>query len=131
MIHCLTYGGDDEEDEERVHHRDDGSRESRDHLLERLEPSEESDHAERPHEAQDGDGDVDRPERHEGQEHHQSVEHAPRVAQEGPQPVSVDVDSKFRGEDDREEEIKGVHDAPKQRLFAILVRNLTDELGLH
>jgi hypothetical protein len=78
----LTDGQDDEEDQERVHHRHNRQAESRDHLLERPHPPEQSDHAEGPHKAQHRHGDFDGPKRHKRHKNDQGVEHAPRVAEE-------------------------------------------------
>ncbi len=110
-----TYAGDDDHDEEGVGHGDDGGDAGRDHLLERLDAAEEPDHAEGPHHAEDGDGQVDRAQSRQGENHDDEVHDVPAAPEEGPEPVGVEVEEQLDGEDDGEEHVEVVEDVDEVR----------------
>jgi hypothetical protein len=108
---ALTYAGEDGHDKEGVGHGDDGGDAGGDHLLERLDSAEEPDHAEDAHHAEDVHGQVDRPQRRQGENDDDEVQDVPAAAEEGPEPIRVEVEEKLDGKDNREEHVEVVEDS--------------------
>ena len=101
----LTYGGDDEENEECVEHGHDGGGERRHDVAERAHAAEEADDAEGAQRPDRVDRHADGPQSHERQQDDDAVEDIPAVLQEGVEPVGVGVDDELDGEDEGEEHI--------------------------
>ena len=101
----LTYGGDDEENEECVEHGHDGGGERRHDVAERAHAAEEADDAEGAQRPDRVDRHADGPQSHERQQDDDAVEDIPAVLQEGVEPVGVGVDDELDGEDEGEEHV--------------------------
>jgi hypothetical protein len=102
----LTDAGEDEDDEEGAGHGVHGLGERGEDAADGLEPAEDAQHAgaaeeEQEAERQAGGGQADEGEADDGE-----VEDGPGVAEEGPEPVGVEVDGELAGEEEDEEEVQ-------------------------
>ena len=102
----LTNRADDEQDEEGVEHGRQRCRERRHDVAEGAHAAEEAHDAEGAEGAEHVDGHGHGPERDEREGDDDEVESVPAVAEEGADPVGVEVDGKFDREDCGE---KSVH----------------------
>jgi hypothetical protein len=124
----LTDAHEEKEDEEHVEHGEEGHCERRDDLLERLDAAKEADDTEGAEDADYARGLVGYDQGHDRHGHDEGVEDAPRVLDEGAEPVGKGVDGQLRCEQEREEEVELVQSVRKLRRHAVFIHKIIDEL---
>ena len=94
VIKCsLTDPEHNEEDDEGMHHRHDGSSHGRYHSLEFFDAPKEANYTKRPHELDEPVGNVGNPEINERNAHYDHIEPVPTVALKAFEPVGKNVEN--------------------------------------
>ena len=109
----LTYRGNDEQYEEGVEDGHDGGRQRRYDVAQRAHAAKEAHDAEGAEGAQHVDGHGHGAQRDERQGNDDEIEVVPAVAQEGADPVGVEVDGELDCEDDGEEHVQQLEKVAK------------------
>ena len=103
---ALTDGGDDEDDEEGVGHRQHRVGQRREDLGDGGQLAEDAQHAAAAQQQDQADGQADGGEAHDGEGDNDDVEEVPAVADEVAEPVGEGVDDELDAERDDEEEVQ-------------------------
>ena len=106
MERLLTNAEDDDEDDESIHHREERGGDCCHHLFQRVNPSEEPDHSQGPHQLHEPVRNIQRAQIDKGHEDNENVEIVPAAVHERGEPVRVSVDAKLYCEVCREGQVQ-------------------------